>query len=196
MKTLPSMKSVFGTTAKKGGEYQGLVAGEELAHPADLDAGGPHGMRYATEAVGTFFLLLVGLKVGAFTTALLLAALICMGASVSLAMYNPAITFAHVLRSNISWQDGAWYLVYQSLGATAGALVFDACERAPLLPSLLSEPVAALSLDAPASQHLTHSCTLLSYCAAPAAVARTRHSQSLACPRHLPLRRLTPSSSQ
>ena len=134
---MPSMKAVFGSRSKEQGEHERLVEGASdpsdsaFTHPSDKTPDEPHGMRYATEAVGTFFLILVGLRVGAFTTSLLVAALMCMGASVSLAMFNPAIVFAHVLRSNIDWQDCGWYIFYQVLGATTGALVYDACTTTP-----------------------------------------------------------------
>ena len=55
---------------------------QRAKHPA-LSTAADHGMRYGTEMVGTFFLLLVGTQVGTLTASLTLAALIFMGASIS-----------------------------------------------------------------------------------------------------------------
>jgi len=97
-----------------------------MEHPASSAELEPHGMRYATEFIGTFFLYLVGMKVGTFTTSLMYAALMFMGATISLAHFNPAITVAYVLRGNIAARDGFFYVTYQVLGATAAGIVSDA----------------------------------------------------------------------
>ena len=96
-------------------------------------------------ALGTFFLVIVGMKVGAFTTSLLLAALTSMGASISLAHYNPAITMAYMLRSNVSWKDGLWMIFFQTLGATFAAIAFDACACQPASRTCIKHRPASIT---------------------------------------------------
>ena len=73
---------------------------------------GDHGYRYMTEFVGTFFLALVGMQSGTFTTALILMALTSMGANESQAHFNPAVTIAYLFSpiGNIDISDAAWCL--------------------------------------------------------------------------------------
>lgn len=106
-------------------------------------------MLYLTELMGTFLLLLVGMSVGAFTTSLLYAALICMGARISLAHFNPAITIAYVFRGKLDLADGLYYIFYQVLGATLAGLTFDAFSGLPAAPPEVSfSPIALLTLMA------------------------------------------------
>jgi len=138
-----NLKNPFGHATKRDAnetpqEDSGPLLGEDakssspgappvlhMEHPSSAELE-PHGMRYATEFIGTFFLYLVGMKVGAFSTSLMYAALMFMGATISLAHFNPALTAAYVLRGNLGAKDGLFYAVYQVLGATAAGLVSDA----------------------------------------------------------------------
>jgi len=84
--------------------------------------------RYLTEFVGTlFFVMTIGLVV-ATGTALAplfigsaLMVVVYMGAPVSGAHYNPAVTFALFLRGKMRRADLLPYIVAQLLGATVGA---------------------------------------------------------------------------
>merc|ERR1719162_2712898 len=107
-------------------------------------------MRYATEFIGTFFLALVGLHVGTFTTSLMLAALTFMGCRISQAHYNPAVTVAHLVRKSIALEDALWYMLWQILGATFAVVVSASLlDTAPVLAT------AAISLSfAPVYQPL------------------------------------------
>ena len=84
--------------------------------------------KYATEFVGTFFLVLticnaVSAKAALAPVAigLALAALVFAGGHVSGAHYNPAVTAAVFLRGGLPARDVGPYVVAQVLGATAAA---------------------------------------------------------------------------
>lgn len=87
--------------------------------------------KYATECVGTFFLVLVvGLCVAqglgvvgtAVAVGLMLTGLVYMGGPISRAHYNPAITLAFALRGRIDRSDVGPYLAAQVLGAGAASM--------------------------------------------------------------------------
>jgi len=88
--------------------------------------------KYATEFVGTFFLVatvgfvsVAGSPAAPFVIGLCLALLVYMGGHVSGAHYNPAVSFALVVRGKLSFLDFVPYLVAQVAGGVAGAgLVF------------------------------------------------------------------------
>ncbi len=86
--------------------------------------------KYATEFVGTFFLVLaIGCSVhlaGALSPiaiGLALTALVYMGFHASGAHYNPAVTVAVLIRGRCDRADVLPYIAAQLLGAVAGALV-------------------------------------------------------------------------
>ncbi|MDE2784792.1 MAG: aquaporin [Gemmatimonadota bacterium] len=86
--------------------------------------------RYLTEFAGTFFLVFtIGLTVLQETSAAplaigaVLAALVYMGAHVSGAHYNPAISIVILLRGQLDRRDLLPYIAMQIAGATAAALM-------------------------------------------------------------------------
>ncbi|RNC83848.1 MAG: porin [Balneola sp.] len=81
--------------------------------------------KYLVEAVGTFFLALsMGLTTNPLAIGLLLAGLIYGGMHVSGAHFNPAISFAYLLKKRISFGTFSSYFVSQCLGVfAAGGLI-------------------------------------------------------------------------
>ncbi|BCJ56069.1 aquaporin [Actinoplanes sp. NBRC 14428] len=86
--------------------------------------------RYAVEAIGTFFLVLVItttvlLNVGPapFAIAAVLAVMVFAGGHLSGAHYNPAVTVALAVRNRFAWRDVPAYCAAQTAGALGGALV-------------------------------------------------------------------------
>ena len=86
--------------------------------------------KYLTEAIGTFFLVLtIGLSVlSGFDWAPLaigsvLMVMVYMGGHVSGAHYNPAVSFAVLLRGKLAPWDFAPYLIAQFLGAILASLI-------------------------------------------------------------------------
>lgn len=84
--------------------------------------------RYATEFVGTFFLVLTiclavlaKAELAPLAIGLALAALVYAGGHVSGAHYNPAVTVAVFLRGGLSGRDVAPYMLAQVLGAASAA---------------------------------------------------------------------------
>jgi aquaporin Z len=85
--------------------------------------------RYAVEALGTFFLVLVItstalLAVGQapFAIAAVLMVMIFAGGHVSGAHYNPAVTIALAVRGRFAWRDVPGYWLAQVVGAVGGAM--------------------------------------------------------------------------
>src|SRR5689334_9160452 len=83
---------------------------------------------YLTEAIGTFFLVLViGLTVTANTPyapiaiAAGLMVMVYMGGHVSGAHYNPAVTLAVLIRGKVAPKDVVPYWICQLIGATLAA---------------------------------------------------------------------------
>ena len=90
--------------------------------------------KYLTELVGTFFLvLIIGLSQNPLAIGFGLTVLVYMGAHISGAHYNPAVSFAMLLRKEINSSDFFKYLLSQILGAFAAAFQPD-----------LAEPVAII----------------------------------------------------
>jgi aquaporin Z len=94
--------------------------------------------KYLTEAIGTFFLVLtIGLSVlSGFDWAPLaigsaLMVMVYMGGHVSGAHYNPAVSFAVMLRGKLSPRDFAPYLIAQFVGAILASLVVIWIKREP-----------------------------------------------------------------
>lgn len=82
------------------------------------------------EGVGTFLLICVILhsasdnRIGYFGIAAALFVVINLGATVSGAHYNPAVTFAMILENKIAFNLGLLYIISQIIGAY-GALKFN-----------------------------------------------------------------------
>jgi aquaporin Z len=86
--------------------------------------------KYATEAIGTMFLVFtVGAAVGGagplapFAIGAILMAMIYAGGHISGAHYNPAVTLAMLVRRRIDIRDALGYWIGQAAGALAGAAV-------------------------------------------------------------------------
>jgi len=85
--------------------------------------------KYLTEFLGTFFLvLIIGLSLGSgsaqapIAIGVGLAAMVYLGAHISGAHYNPAITLAFLINGDTHWKDAGIYFLVQLAGATLGAL--------------------------------------------------------------------------
>jgi aquaporin Z len=85
--------------------------------------------KLVTEAIGTFFLVLtIGLTVTAgeplapVAIGSVLMVMVYMGGAVSGAHYNPAVTFAMLLRGKVTAAEAAGYAVAQVIGAALAAL--------------------------------------------------------------------------
>ena len=76
--------------------------------------------KYLTEFVGTFFLvLIIGLSNNPLAIGFGLTVLVYMGAHISGAHYNPAVSFAMLLKKEINSSNFFKYLLSQILGAFA-----------------------------------------------------------------------------
>jgi len=86
--------------------------------------------KLVVETIGTFLLICVILhsasdnRIGYFGIAAALFVVINLGASVSGAHYNPAVTFAMILENKIAFNLGLLYILSQLVGAY-GALKFN-----------------------------------------------------------------------
>lgn len=85
--------------------------------------------KYLVEFIGTFFLVLGAIQYGALGASLCLMGMIYAGGHISGAHFNPAVTFAMVLRGKASVSEAIAYWIAQFLGAVAAAMlavyVFD-----------------------------------------------------------------------
>ena len=74
--------------------------------------------KYIIEFVGTFFLvLIIGLTSNPIAIGLGLAVLVYMGAHISGAHYNPAVSLAMLINKKLSPKELGFYIFYQLLGA-------------------------------------------------------------------------------
>lgn len=83
--------------------------------------------KYVTEAVGTFFLVLaMGITNNAMAIGLLASAMVYGGMHISGAHFNPAVSFAYLIRKSISLSTFFAYSISQILGAFAagGVILF------------------------------------------------------------------------
>jgi glycerol uptake facilitator-like aquaporin len=74
----------------------------------------------------------VALLANTGATVAVLAALIALLGPVSGAHFNPAVSFIEALRGKLSWSDAGAYLLIQTLGCCAGALLAHVMFEAPL----------------------------------------------------------------
>ena len=101
--------------------------------------------KYLTEFVGTFFLvLIIGLSNNPLAIGFGLTVLVYMGAHISGAHYNPAVSFAMLLRKEINSSDFFKYLLSQILGAIAAAFLVSNMSSNMLVQPDLAEPVAII----------------------------------------------------
>ena len=101
--------------------------------------------KYLTEFVGTFFLvLIIGLSQNPIAIGFGLTVLVYMGAHISGAHYNPAVSFAMLLRKEINSSDFFKYLLSQILGAFAAAFLVANMSSNMVVQPDLQEPVAMI----------------------------------------------------
>ena len=80
--------------------------------------------KYIMEFIGTFFLVLgIGITSDPLIIGLFLAGLIYIGADVSGAHYNPAVSLSFLLQRKLAAHEFIGYVVSQILAAAVGALV-------------------------------------------------------------------------
>ena len=90
--------------------------------------------RYLIEAVGTFFLVLsVALTRDPLAIGITLAVLVYIGASVSGAHYNPAVSFALYLQKKMNWKETIRYFSAQLIGAGFAAIVSQILFNTPII---------------------------------------------------------------
>ena len=103
--------------------------------------------KYIIEFIGTFFLILIiGLTANPIAIGLGLAVLIYMGAHISGAHYNPAVSLAMLLRKEITISDFIKYISSQVLGASLAAYVVSIMSSNMIVQPDLQEPVAIILL--------------------------------------------------
>jgi len=78
--------------------------------------------KYIIECIGTYFLvLIIGLTGNPIAIGIGLSILVYMGAHISGAHYNPAVSLAMIIRGEISIMECLKYILSQCIGAFAGA---------------------------------------------------------------------------
>ena len=81
-------------------------------------------MKYVTEFIGTFFLVLVVALTGnAAAIGVVLMVMVFAGGHISGAHYNPAVTLAVLVRGKVSSYDAGVYIIVQLLAAIVAALI-------------------------------------------------------------------------
>ena len=101
--------------------------------------------KYLTELIGTFFLvLIIGLSKNPLAIGFGLTVLVYMGAHISGAHYNPAVSFAMLLRKEINSADFFKYILSQIIGAFAAAFLVSNMSSNMLVQPDLQEPVAMI----------------------------------------------------
>ena len=103
--------------------------------------------KYLTEFIGTFFLvLIIGLSKNPLAIGFGLTILVYMGAHISGAHYNPAVSLAMLLRKEITISDFIKYTLSQVLGASLAAYVVSIMSSNMIIQPDLQEPVAIILL--------------------------------------------------
>ena len=103
--------------------------------------------KYLTEFIGTFFLvLIIGLSKNPLAIGFGLTILVYMGAHISGAHYNPAVSLAMLLRKEITISDFIKYISSQVLGASLAAYVVSIMSSNMIVQPDLQEPVAIILL--------------------------------------------------
>ena len=103
--------------------------------------------KYLTEFVGTFFLvLIIGLSKNPLAIGFGLTILVYMGAHISGAHYNPAVSLAMLLRKEITISDFIKYISSQVLGASLAAYVVSIMSSNMIVQPDLQESVAIILL--------------------------------------------------
>ena len=103
--------------------------------------------KYLTEFIGTFFLvLIIGLSKNPLAIGFGLTILVYMGAHISGAHYNPAVSLAMLLRKEININDFIKYISSQVLGASLAAYVVSIMSSNMIVQPDLQESVAIILL--------------------------------------------------
>ena len=103
--------------------------------------------KYLTEFIGTFFLvLIIGLSKNPLAIGFGLTILVYMGAHISGAHYNPAVSRAMLLRKEITISDFIKYISSQVLGASLAAYVVSIMSSNMIVQPDLQESVAIILL--------------------------------------------------
>lgn len=96
--------------------------------------------KYVIEAIGTFFLVLaIGLSSNALAIGLMLGAMVYGGMHISGAHFNPAVSFAFLIKRSIDFNTFIGYTISQILGAFAAAGIVLYLSN---LPFYIEPPVA------------------------------------------------------
>ena len=106
--------------------------------------------KFVAEFVGTFFLVLaIGLTGNALASGLFIIPIIYIGASVSGAHYNPAITVSFWATGHLSGKSMISYVISQTLGALAGTLLifFMAGSALQTIPASSATPLQYGSVE-------------------------------------------------
>jgi MIP family channel proteins len=91
---------------------------------------------YLVEFIGTmFWVLVIGFSGNPLAVGVTILAVVYIGAHVSGAHYNPAVTLAFWFRKKIKSKEVLWYWLAQLLGAFAGALIFYVIQEKSFYPS-------------------------------------------------------------
>jgi aquaporin Z len=111
--------------------------------PVEIKPGHRAAVKYATEAIGTLFLVLTvgavvrnGSPLAPLAIGSVLMAMVYAGGHVSGAHYNPAVTIAALVRRRIDKRDAVGYLVAQVVGGLIGAQLVGV-----VVPQALSAPL-------------------------------------------------------
>ena len=103
--------------------------------------------KYLTEFIGTFFLvLIIGLSKNPLAIGFGLTILVYMGAHISGAHYNPAVSLAMLLRKEINISDFIKYISSQVLGASLAAYVVSIMSSNMIVQPDLQGSVAIILL--------------------------------------------------
>ena len=103
--------------------------------------------KYIIEFIGTFFLvLIIGLTQNPLAIGFGVTALVYMGAHISGAHYNPAVSIAMLIRSEIGFNDFIKYVGAQVLGSAFAAYIIYAISSNIVIQPNLDESVYAILL--------------------------------------------------
>ena len=101
--------------------------------------------KYLIEFIGTFFLLLIiGLTQNPIAIGFGLVVLVYMGAHISGAHYNPAVSFAILLRKEIDFSEFIKYVISQILGASFAAYTIHLMSSNVVIQPNLDDSVYAI----------------------------------------------------
>ena len=103
--------------------------------------------KYLTEFMGTFFLVtIIGLSNNPIAIGFGLTVLVYMGAHISGAHYNPAVSLAMFIRKEIDFSNFLKYLLSQLIGAFVAAYIVSIMSSNMAVQPNLSEPLGMILL--------------------------------------------------